>query len=97
MSRLAARDAGRVDAVIRDATRDPVTGVIGAQDLRRGSALIARALAPLLGDAERRPLVLGGDCTLLLGVPLTTTKRTLSLSIGPLWRSSNIGLNLKLI
>ena len=68
MSRLAARDAGRVDAVIRDATRDPVTGVIGAQDLRRGSALIARALAPVVGDAERRPLVLGGDCTLLLGV-----------------------------
>jgi arginase len=67
LERLGARDAGEADARIRDTTRDPATGVIGAADVRRASTAIADRLRELLGGDER-PLVVGGDCTLLLGV-----------------------------
>jgi arginase family enzyme len=67
VERLAARDAGEVDARIRDTRRDPATGVVGADDVRRASSAIASRVRELL-DAGERPLVVGGDCTLLLGV-----------------------------
>jgi len=67
VERLGAHDAGEVDARIRDDRRDPVTGVIGAADIRRASATIADGVRAIR-EAGRRPLVLGGDCTLLLGV-----------------------------
>jgi arginase len=67
VERLGARDAGEAAARIRDSRRDPETGVIGAEDVRRASAAIASRVRELLGAGER-PLVLGGDCTLLLGV-----------------------------
>jgi arginase len=67
VERLRARDAGEADARIRDARRDPDTGVVGAADVRRASAAIAARVRELL-EARERPLVLGGDCTLLLGV-----------------------------
>jgi arginase len=41
--------------------------VVGAADVRRASAAIASRVREVL-DARERPLVLGGDCTLLLGV-----------------------------
>jgi arginase len=65
--RLGARDAGEADARIRDTRRDPATGVVGAADVRRASSAVAARVRELL-DAGERPLVLGGDCTLLLGV-----------------------------
>jgi arginase len=49
---LGAWDAGDADTVLSDATRDPVTGLIGFSGLVRAS----------------RPLVVGGDCTILLGI-----------------------------
>jgi arginase len=67
LERLGARDAGEADARIRDTRRDPATGVIGAADVRRAAADIAARVGNVLNAGEM-PLVLGGDCTLLLGV-----------------------------
>jgi arginase len=67
LERLRARDAGEADARIRDTRRDPDTGVVGAVEVRRASMAIASRVRAVL-EARERPLVLGGDCTLLLGV-----------------------------
>ncbi|HEV2075624.1 MAG TPA: arginase family protein [Thermoleophilaceae bacterium] len=67
LGRIGARDAGGVDARIRDSSRDPGTGVIGAADVRRASSEVAARVGDILA-AGQRPLLLGGDCTLLLGV-----------------------------
>ena len=67
VERLGARDAGEADGRIRDRRRDPDTGVVGAGEVRRASIAIASGVREVL-DARERPLVLGGDCTLLLGV-----------------------------
>lgn len=67
VERLRARDAGEANARIRDTRRDPATGVVGAVEVRRASMAIASRVRELL-EARERPLVLGGDCTLLLGV-----------------------------
>ena len=67
VERLGARDAGEADGRIRDKRRDPDTGVVGAVEVRRASMAIASGVREVL-DARERPLVLGGDCTLLLGV-----------------------------
>lgn len=67
VERLGARDAGEVDVRIGDPRRDAETGVIGAADVRRASGAIAARVRELL-DAGECPVVLGGDCTLLLGV-----------------------------
>jgi arginase len=67
LERLGARDAGEADARIRDRRREPATGVLGAGDVRRASAGIASTVLGVLEDGDR-PFVLGGDCTLLLGV-----------------------------
>jgi arginase len=67
VQRLGARDGGAADARIRDASRDAATGVIGAADVRRASTAIAGRVREVL-ESGMRPLVLGGDCTLLLGV-----------------------------
>jgi arginase len=67
VERLGARDAGEADARVRDTRRDPATGVLGAVDVRRASREIASRVREVL-EAGECPLVLGGDCTLLLGV-----------------------------
>jgi arginase len=67
VERLGAHDAGEADARIRDTRRDPGTGVVGADDVRRASSAIASRVQELLAAGDR-PLVVGGDCTLLLGV-----------------------------
>lgn len=67
LTRLGARDAGEADARIRDARREAATGVIGASDVRRASAVIAARVGELL-EAGERPFVVGGDCTMLLGI-----------------------------
>jgi arginase len=65
--RLGAGDAGVADALIRDSRRDPETGVVGAADIRRAARDIAGRVREVV--ARRHcPLVMGGDCTLLLGV-----------------------------
>ena len=67
VERLRGRDAGEADARISDQRRDPETGVVGATEVRRASAAIDSCVRDVL-EAGERPLVLGGDCTLLLGV-----------------------------
>jgi len=67
IERLGARDAGAADAHIRDTRRDPATGVIGAADVRRATKDIAARVRNVIG-AREHPVVVGGDCTLLLGV-----------------------------
>jgi arginase family enzyme len=67
IERLGARDAGEVRARIRDTRRDTDTGVVGAADLRRASRAISSRVREVVAAGEL-PLVLGGDCALLLGV-----------------------------
>ncbi|MGH3031322.1 MAG: arginase family protein [Gaiellaceae bacterium] len=61
-----AADDGDVAPPLRDPVRDPRTGVIAFADLRVSSQALRAAVAGALTRGER-PLVLGGDCTLLLG------------------------------
>lgn len=61
-----AADQGDVAPPLRDPLRDPETGVIALADLRAASRALREAVASALTRGER-PLVLGGDCTLLLG------------------------------
>jgi arginase len=67
VERLRACDAGEADARIHETRRDPDTGIVGAVEVRRAAIAIASSVRELL-DVRKRPLVLGGDCTLLLGV-----------------------------
>ena len=61
-----ATDAGDVAPPLRDPERDPETGIIACADLRVSSQALRESVAATLTRGER-PLVLGGDCTLLLG------------------------------
>jgi arginase len=64
---LSAQDDGDIQGRIDDPRRDPETGIIGFDVLRRASAELRERLDALLRDGQR-PLVLGGDCTPLLGI-----------------------------
>ncbi|MFI6599411.1 arginase family protein [Nonomuraea sp. NPDC050536] len=61
-----AADAGDVAPPLRDPVRDPATGIIGFSELCACSQALREAVAATLTGGER-PLVVGGDCTLLLG------------------------------
>lgn len=61
-----AADTGDVAPPLHDPRRDPTTGVIALADLHVASRALREAVASALTRGER-PLVLGGDCTLLLG------------------------------
>lgn len=74
----AMRDAGIVDALgvddggdlnvsIGNPGRDPDTGVIGIDDLLEMSGTVRDSVLTLLADGHR-PLVIGGDCTALIGI-----------------------------
>ncbi|MDQ3889401.1 MAG: arginase family protein [Actinomycetota bacterium] len=67
LERIGGRDAGEADVRIGDSSRDATTGVVGAAEVRRGASKIAVCVGDILAAGER-PLVLGGDCTLLLGI-----------------------------
>jgi len=62
--RIGARDRGDLDVRIRDDTRDPATGIVGAAEVLAVTAAVRDTIA-----AGERPLVLGGCCTLLPGEP----------------------------
>ncbi len=61
-----ASDAGDVAPPLRGAERDPATGVIARRGLIESSRQLRQAAAAVIESGDR-PLVLGGDCTLLLG------------------------------
>ncbi len=60
-------DRGDLAARIADTERDPETGVIGFADLVAATAAIATWVAETASGPDR-PLLVGGDCSLLPGV-----------------------------
>src|ERR1039457_2926785 len=71
---LAARRADRVEAAGDGADRDSGTHVMNPQAIRDYSPLLADAVTAVLGDGEF-PVVLGGDCSILLGTMLALRRR----------------------
>lgn len=71
---LAARRAGRVVAEGYSADRDPRTKIMNPEVLAGYSSLLADAVASVL-DAGEFPVVLGGDCSILLGAALALKRR----------------------
>jgi arginase len=71
---LEARRAGRVDAEGYRAERDPQTMIMNPQALSSYSGVLADAVAEVL-DAGEFPVVLGGDCSILLGAMLALRRR----------------------
>ena len=64
--RLGADDVGDIEGRVGPAERDAESGVLGLPGLMRASRQLRDQVAALLA-AGARPLVLGGDCSLLLG------------------------------
>ncbi|HSA50783.1 MAG TPA: arginase family protein [Yinghuangia sp.] len=63
------RDVGDAETSIRTSDRDTRTGVRALPDTVMAARRLAGTLAGALHDEpDRRPLVVGGDCSLLLGV-----------------------------
>ena len=71
---LAARRAGRVEAAGYSAERDPQTKVMNPQAISGYSSSLADAVAAVLDEGEF-PVVLGGDCSVLLGTMLALRRR----------------------
>jgi len=71
---LAARRAGRVEAAGYSAERDSGTHILNPQAIRDYSPLLADAVTAVL-DAGEFPVVLGGDCSILLGTMLALRRR----------------------
>ena len=71
---LGARRAGRVAPLPYDPVRDPDTGILNSRSIRDFSL----ALAEMTGDVLDRgdiPIVLGGDCSIVLGTMLALRRR----------------------
>jgi arginase len=64
---IGARDEGDVAAVLRPPERDRRSGIIAFGSLVQASEEIAAAVDRALSGDER-PIVLGGDCSLMIGV-----------------------------
>lgn len=72
--RLGARRAGRVDPPPYDPVRDPDTLLLNPLGIAAYSVLLADAVAGVI-DRGDVPLVLGGDCSILLGCLLAVRRR----------------------
>jgi arginase len=71
---LGARHAGRVEPPSYDPRRDPETGVLNPTALRQYAYQLADATESVLA-AGATPIVLGGDCSILLGNLLALRRR----------------------
>lgn len=71
---LQARHAGRVDPPAYDARRDPETKLLNPGAIARYSTALADATSEPLARGEI-PIVLGGDCSILLGPMLALRRR----------------------
>jgi arginase len=71
---LAAQSAGRVEPPPYDPRRDTGTGMLNPGGIAAYSAELADAVGGVL-DGGRFPLVLGGDCSVLLGTLLALRRR----------------------
>jgi arginase len=67
VARLGVADRGDLPATLDDPVRDPASGVIGLEQLVSVSETIRTGIGELLRAGEK-PLVLGGCCSLLIGV-----------------------------
>jgi arginase len=77
LTRLGARDAGRVVPEAEyDATRSSETGVLNGPGLRDAVESLAGAVAEVIGRHEI-PIVLAGDCSVILGGLLAMRKNAL--------------------
>lgn len=74
LERLGARDSGRVPTIGYTSRRDRQTGLMNPNGLREFSLLLADHLGPIF-DEGRFPLVLGGDCSILIGCLLALKRR----------------------
>jgi arginase len=72
--RTGARDAGDVAATVDHPNRDARTGVIGFEQIRRASSEIDSAVVAVL-DEGGKPLVVGGNCTVLVGALAAAKER----------------------
>lgn len=72
--RLGARTTAPVPVPGRDAVPDAETGIINMTAIAEFSPDLADAIGTIL-DAGRFPIVLGGDCTILLGSMLALRRR----------------------
>jgi arginase family enzyme len=69
LSALVDRDLGDARTAIEGRRRDERTGVLALPDTVRASEALADALTKALQRLPgRRPLVVGGDCSVLLGI-----------------------------
>ncbi|MGW6857502.1 arginase family protein [Streptomyces xanthophaeus] len=66
--------AARVEAPAYDPRRDPATGVLNPHGIARYSVRLADEVGAVLDDG-RFPVVLGGDCSILLGNLLALRRR----------------------
>ncbi|MEU1852605.1 arginase family protein [Streptomyces sp. NPDC019990] len=71
---LRAVRAGRIEPPAYDPVRDPDSGVLNADGIAAYSAALADAVGGVLDDF-RFPVVLGGDCSVLLGNLLALRRR----------------------
>jgi arginase len=77
LERLGARRAGRVEPPPYDPRRDPETLLLNPAGIASYTVALADALGPAL-DAGEVPVVLGGDCSILLGCLLALRRRARS-------------------
>src|ERR1700732_953359 len=72
--RLSARCAGRVEVPTYNFVRDPQTRMLNPENIADYAVALADALEPILEQGEF-PVVLGGDCSILLGSLLALRRR----------------------
>jgi arginase len=73
-NRIGARSAGRLAVPLKDRTRDPETLTLNAKAIAAWSPKLADAVEAVL-DTGEFPVVLGGDCTIVLGSMLALRRR----------------------
>ena len=71
--RLRARHAARLDTPAYSSERDPVTQTLNAESIAAWSPRLADAVEQVL-DRDEFPVILGGDCSIVLG-PMLALKR----------------------
>jgi arginase len=69
-----ARHAGRIEPFERSGKRDSTTSTLNAGEIAAWTPQLADAMARVL-DRDEFPLVLGGDCSILLGTTLALKRR----------------------
>lgn len=73
-NRIGARRAARLAVPRKNPEPDPATGTLNASAIAQWSPVLADAVEAVL-DADEFPVILGGDCTILLGSMLALRRR----------------------